>query len=357
MKTKIILLEDEANVRESILEILVSGGYEVAVVEPDVNLFENINSNKPDLIISDIMMPGKSGIDVFNEIKNNEETQEIPFIFLTAKSEYTDIRFGMSLGADDYVLKPFKAKDLLRSVELRLIKSKKIKERLHNFSSSVALHLPHELRTPLISLLGYSDMIIEDYNNLTDNEILDYTKGIKRSSQRLHRIIEKFILYADILSSELNNNFSDSFISKKTIEIGKLINLYSLSEAMQFNRQNDLEINIEPCESTMTEESISIIISQLLENAFKYSVKGTKVDVTVEKVNVKYFVSIKDNGTGMTKEQVANLSAFQQFNRGLLNQSGNGLGIVIVQKILSFSNSKLNIFSEPGKGTTVSFQL
>jgi signal transduction histidine kinase len=357
MKTKIILFEDEVNVRDSINEILYNGGYEVTVLEPDIRLIENIISVKPDLIISDIMMPGKSGIDVFNEIKNNEETQEIPFIFLTAKSEYTDIRFGMSLGADDYILKPFKAKDLLRSVELRLIKSKKLKERLNSFSSSVALHLPHELRTPLISLLGYSDMIIENYNNLTDNEILDFAKSIKRSSQRLHGIIEKFILYADILLSELNNNFSGRFISKKPVEISKLINLHSLSEAAQFNRQSDLILNIEPCESTMTEESLSIIISQLIENAFKYSVKGTKVEVNTESVNGKFYLSIKDNGAGMTKVQTTNLSAFQQFNRGLLNQSGNGLGIVIVQKILSFFNSELHIFSEPGKGTTVRFQL
>lgn len=357
MKTKIILFEDDANVRESVFEILVNSGYEVIVLEPDSNLYTNIISNKPDLIISDIMMPGKSGFDVFNEIKNKEETQNIPFIFLTAKSEYTDIRFGMSLGADDYILKPFKARDLLRSIELRLTKARLVKERMNSFSSSIALHVPHELRTPLIALLGYSDMIIEDYNNLSDNDILDYAKIIKRSSQRLRRIIEKFILYAEILSSELNDNTNERFITKERIDISMFIKLYSLNTAVLFKRQNDLKIKLEPYECRITEESISILISQLLENAFKYSNPGTKVEVIGEKLDAKYLISIKDNGSGMTKEEIKNIFALQQFKRNMFNQSGNGLGLAIVKKISSYINSNLDIISNPGQGITVKLEL
>jgi two-component system, sensor histidine kinase and response regulator len=357
MKTKIILFEDEDSVRDLILEILADSGYDAVSLDPNENLLGNMISIRPDLIISDIMMPGKSGIDVFTEIKGNDETQSIPFIFLTAKSEYTDIRLGMSIGADDYILKPFKARDLLRSIELRLIKSKKLKERLQDFSTNVALHLPHELRTPLIALLGYSDIIIEDYDNLSDNEILDCVKSIRKSSQRLHKVIEKFILYSDILSTELNNCSTDRFLSNNWIDISCVINISSLNIAVLFGRTEDLEIRLEPYESKITEESILIIISQIVENALKYSRPGTKVEIKGEKVNSRYMISIKDNGAGMTKAQIANLFPMQQFNRGMFNMSGNGLGLAIVQKILSFIGSDLKINSEPNCGTIVSFEI
>jgi signal transduction histidine kinase len=355
MKTKIVLFEDDENVRDLIIEILADADYETININPDEELLKNVISIKPNLIISDIMMPGKSGIDVFTEIKNNENTQNIPFIFLTAKSEYTDIRFGMSIGADDYILKPFKAKDLLRSIELRLEKTKKLQEKLKTFSSSVALHVPHELRTPLIALLGYSDIVIEDYDSLSDNEILDCVKSIKKSSQRLHHVIEKFILYSDILSSALNNSCSERFISKTCIDISSLIRKYSLNIAELHNRRNDLELNLQPYVSTATEEFISIIICQLVENAFKYSAPGNRVHIKGEKVNAKYSVSIKDCGIGMRKEQIADLFPMQQYNRGMFNMSGNGLGLAIVREILSFVNADLIIESEPNCGTIVSF--
>jgi len=357
MKTKIILFEDEENVRDLILEILADAGYDAASFDPNENLLENIISIKPALIISDIMMPGKSGIDVFTELKGSEETQSIPFIFLTAKSEYTDIRSGMSIGADDYILKPFKSKDLLRSIELRLIKAKKLEEKLQGFSTNVALHLPHELRTPLIALLGYSDIIIEDYDTLSDNEILDCVKSIRKSSQRLHKVIEKFILYSDILSTELNNGSTSRFISNNRTDISCVINISSQNIAVLSGRAEDLDLSLEPYESKITEEAISILISQIVENALKYSNPGTRVVIKGEKVDSKYSISIKDNGAGMTKAQIANLFPMQQFSRGMLNMSGNGLGIAIVQKILSFIGSDLKIISEPNCGTTVSFEI
>lgn len=357
MKAKIILFEDEKDVRESIIEILVNNDFEAITLKTDTNFLERIIFHKPDLIISDIMMPIKNGFDVFKEVKSREETQDIPFIFLTAKSDYNDIRIGMALGADDYILKPFKVKDLLRSIELRLKNSQKVKNRLNDFSSNVALHIPHELRTPLIALLGYSDMMLEDYSNLTRNEILSYIQSIKNSSLRLHRIIEKFILYNDILLLELDNKLTERFFSKVPTDASKQIKTDSLNTALRFNRKDDLILILEKCNTNMTEEALSIIITQLLENAFKYSAKDSKVEVKVDQFNSKYFVSIKDYGIGMTKEQIENISAFQQFNRGLKNQSGNGLGVVISQKILSLFDSRLIILSSHSNGTTAKFQL
>lgn len=354
IKTRVLLFEDEKDVREVVLEILNSSGYEATSLDENSNIIPSVIKLKPDLIISDIMMPGKTGFDIFNEIKNKEEIRDIPFIFLTAKSDYMDIRFGMNLGADDYILKPFKAKDLLRSVELRLEKSRRVKERLNNFSSSIALHIPHEMRTPLIALLGYSEMIIEDYDNISDNDIKEYAKNIKRSSQRLHKTIEKFILFSEILSTETMGLSLERFFSKEPSDISEMIMIHSMSTAALFNRQKDLKIELEPFNSTVAEESISIIISQLLENAFKFSEPDDIVEVVGRKVDLQYNVSISDNGIGMTNNEIENISPLQQFNKNYYTQ-GNGLGLAIVEKMLKFINSKLIISSRPGEGTKTSF--
>lgn len=123
MKAKIILFEDEKDVRESIIEILVNNDFEAITLKTDTNFLERIIFHKPDLIISDIMMPGIDGYQLKRKLDSNKKTSSIPFIFLTAKAEMQDLRMGMNIGADDYLIKPFKTKDLLQAVEIRLKKA------------------------------------------------------------------------------------------------------------------------------------------------------------------------------------------------------------------------------------------
>lgn len=119
---KILLIEDNPDIRENTGEILSLAGYEVSTAENGkigVDLAQRI---KPDLIICDIMMPELDGYGVLHILNKSTDTSAIPFIFLTAKTEKTDIRKGMSLGADDYLTKPFDDTDLLNAIETRLRK-------------------------------------------------------------------------------------------------------------------------------------------------------------------------------------------------------------------------------------------
>ncbi len=119
-KGKILVIEDKRQVLINIETILSEEGFEVISAingEAGINLAKK---NTPDLIICDIAMPGKDGYTVLREISNNEITKAIPFIFLTAKVEKEDIRKGMKLGADDYILKPFTIEELISSVNTRI---------------------------------------------------------------------------------------------------------------------------------------------------------------------------------------------------------------------------------------------
>lgn len=133
---KIVVIEDEESLRENIFEILEERGFNVYTASNGKDGIKLVNSILPDLIICDIMMPGLSGYDVKEAISLDEEASIIPFIFLTAKVDMKDIRKGMNLGADDYILKPFKLMDLVKSIETRFKKIQNYKSKFSDGSKS-----------------------------------------------------------------------------------------------------------------------------------------------------------------------------------------------------------------------------
>ena len=125
---KILLIEDNRDVRETTADILELSGYEVITAEGGREGVEEALAHTPDLVICDIMMPGLDGYGVLHILGKRSETAGIPFVFLTAKSEKADVRKGMNLGADDYLTKPFEEMELLDAVESRLRKSTRMQQ-------------------------------------------------------------------------------------------------------------------------------------------------------------------------------------------------------------------------------------
>lgn len=123
---KILVIEDNQEVRENLCEILELASYEAYPAENGKIGVEKALLVNPDLILCDVMMPTLDGFGVLNILHKNPKTNHIPFIFLTAKAEMSDIRKGMGLGADDYITKPFDDTELLQAIEIRLEKHDRI---------------------------------------------------------------------------------------------------------------------------------------------------------------------------------------------------------------------------------------
>jgi DNA-binding response OmpR family regulator len=119
---KILVIDDHDDIRENTAEILTLGGYEVATAPNGKKGVEQALQQPPELVVCDIMMPELDGYGVLHLLRKNEATQDIPFIFLTAKTERSDFRKGMEMGADDYITKPFDDIELLNAIEIRLKK-------------------------------------------------------------------------------------------------------------------------------------------------------------------------------------------------------------------------------------------
>ena len=132
MQKKILIIEDNPEILDNISEILELDGYEILKAQNGKQGVEAAINNQPDLIICDIMMPVMDGYAVLHMLQKNEKLQNIPFIFLSAKNERTDIRKGMQLGADDYISKPFDPTDLLNVIAVRLKKSETLKKAFGN---------------------------------------------------------------------------------------------------------------------------------------------------------------------------------------------------------------------------------
>ncbi len=126
MKKKILIIEDNKDIRESSVEILVLAGYDVLEADNGKIGVELAQQHLPDMILCDIMMPELDGYGVLYLLSKNRETSNIPFIFLTAKAERADMRKGMEMGADDYLTKPFDDMELLNTIESRFHKKDKI---------------------------------------------------------------------------------------------------------------------------------------------------------------------------------------------------------------------------------------
>ena len=161
---KILLIEDNEDVRENTAEILELAGFKVLTAPDGKEGVEMAKQEFPDLIICDIMMPGLDGYGVLHLLGKDPGLATIPFIFLTAKAERSDMRKGMEMGADDYITKPFTDSELINAIQTRLEKAKR---------TQVNLIKGIEGWYQILTDLGKKD---EMHNALEQHDIVEYKK-------------------------------------------------------------------------------------------------------------------------------------------------------------------------------------
>ncbi|MCB1193923.1 MAG: fused response regulator/phosphatase [Leptospiraceae bacterium] len=134
---KILAIDDQKPILDELQDLLSSEGYEVFLASEGEEGFQKAKSIIPDLIISDIDMPVMNGYLLLKKLKADPVTSSIPLIFLTAKSKMDDLRYGMNLGADDYIPKPFRMDDLKNAVQIRLKKQNLFLRQIENISKEL----------------------------------------------------------------------------------------------------------------------------------------------------------------------------------------------------------------------------
>lgn len=342
---KILVIEDDHNLRNNISELLAAEGYEVECAENGRIGLEKARKSYPHLILCDIMMPQLNGFEVLLELHKDPGTASIPLIFLTAKVEMENLRHGMKLGADDYLFKPFDINELLDAVKTRLKKSEINNQKIKDFQEQIAHKIPHELRTPLIPILGFSEMIEEEEDV---NQIKEMVKLMGKSGKLLHGRIEKFIKYSELLMKD-----ESSFITSSRTSIKEEIVSYFIKKIPgDLKPAERTKIKVEPSTLPVNETYLEIMIVELIENGLKFSDADKCVIFKSYKNNSDYKICIKDNGKGMTENEIRSITAFKKFGENQISEHGLGLGLALVQKITELHGGYLTIASEPHNYTT-----
>jgi signal transduction histidine kinase len=358
---KILVIEDEESIRENILDLLEAENFEgIGAINGQVGI-KLANEQIPDLILCDMMMPEVDGHGVLKALRSEPLTATIPFIFLTAKADKSDIRTGMELGADDYITKPCTPQELLKAIAIRLEKQKTISRQsqktLDELRTNISMSLPHELRTPLNAIMGFSELILSEYHVLKESDILEMIGQIQTSGHRLYRLIQNFLLYAELEIAATNPELLKEMRNSEFSCVKSLLSQKARQQAKHANRTDDLQLNLQDSSVAMDSVRLAKIVEELLDNAFKFSLEGTPVVLSTVVENQTFILSVKDQGRGMTADQIAQLEAYRQFDRKIYQQAGLGLGLAIVQRLAELHGGKFKIESLPQQETIVCVSL
>jgi len=360
--TKILVIEDELLIRESIRDLLEARGFQLAVCENGMSGVQLAESYRPDLILCDVEMPDMDGYAVLGKLRQMPVTATIPFIFLTARDAKADIRRGMTLGADDYLTKPFAIEDLVAAIASRLQRQSSVQlqaqQERDRLRSSITLSLPHELRTPITGMFSAIDLLrLFADEPATVRELAD---SLEASTERMYRLVRNFLLYAQLEIAALEANRPPVLFSEKLDDPEALIRAVANQVARRFEREADLQLALQPMDLWLPETDLEKMIEELLDNAFKFSLAGTPVQILSNLVQIAsksehkhWAIEVIDQGRGMTPEQIANLGAYIQFDRQIYEQQGMGLGLSITKRLLQRHGGNLVIDSTPDQGTTM----
>ncbi|ADU67228.1 response regulator receiver [Desulfurispirillum indicum S5] len=353
---RILLIEDDPVLRHNMVELLTLENYDVDDAQDGEEGVRKALESHHDLVLCDIMMPKMDGYQVFEALKSHPRTASIPFLFLTAKVDKEDVRRGMVMGADDYIQKPAPIEELLQAIEVRLRKKRlqleQEQQRSEALCSELASRIPHELITPLNSILGYAELIIEEEpSNLSHQEIVPMACAIQSAAERLMETIHKYLLYNELQFLRFTGNRSGSGeirdnLCTITRHIGSDV-------AKKWKRIEDMEIALPEYPIHACIPYFSHVVRQLTDNACKFSAAGSPITLQCRLTGNSITLSVSDQGRGIPAENLDQLGAFQQFERHHYEQQGSGLGLAIVKLILQHSQGSLDIQSIPDQGTTV----
>jgi two-component system sensor kinase len=353
MHKKILLVDDELNIRETTSEFLVFKNYDVKSVANGQEALELLDNWTPDLIVCDIMMPVMDGHQLHEIIKESKSLSAIPFIFLTAKKENNLMRKSMLDGVDDFISKPFKTKELLKIIETKIERFQKIKNVNNSLYVGENKYFLHEINTPLNGILGSIDLLLNHHANLEKEDVIPFYDAIKTSGERLNRTMQNLILYESLKNNKLN------FLDDQHVEI---VNTFletkkKILETFK-NQENRITSEIEEADVKISKKYLNFIFFELIDNALKFSSEDSIVTVSGKKFNNTYYeLVISDYGIGFTEKELKKINAAQQFNRDKIEQQGLGLGLYLSKTIIKKANGVFSIVSEENKGTKISLFL
>jgi two-component system sensor histidine kinase/response regulator len=360
---KILIVDDERDVVELLALTLQKKGYETIQAYDGPAAWEKIQSEKADLILLDLMLPDLDGWEICRLIRRDQRRpiREAAILMLSARAQHEDRIHGLELGADDYLTKPFSLTELLIRVD-KILKKRQAISGLYEEVDQLRCKMQeqevglrkviHDLKTPLLSMGASAKLLLRKSNS---EESLDFLRSIYENSLNLTRWLEELLLFSD-------SPFKGMISEMKEVEIQTLVKrTVDLLKASGRDKEIEIEFradsNLPPvfCNERWMQRGLE----NVLLNALKYTPGGGKVQISVvasaDRESVE--IIVKDNGIGIYAEDLTRI--FEPFQRGrnASGEKGMGLGLSLVKEVVDFHAGKIDVQSEPQKGSTFSIVL
>lgn len=356
----ILIVDDEPSNFDVIAAQLSDCDYLMDYASSGQEALSSLDIYNPDLILLDVMMPGINGIEVCQQIKAMPKWQAVPIVMVTALSSKADLAKCLDAGADDFISKPVNSEELRARVK-SMLRIKKQFDKIQSLSliqentidtlkislgalrGNLASNLSHELNTPLYGIIAPIELIKDFLKDMEEiAPALEMLDLVEQSACRIEMLTKRLLVYFEL----------EAFVSKqypvkpmRTKFSSTAIETTLRSQAQSSNRSNDLVFSLEDAEILLSEQYLSTLLYELVDNALKFSSSGTSITVSSQIEGDMLKLSVLDLGRGMTEEQIAKIDAFIQFERETYEQQGTGLGLTISRKIAELTGGKFWITS------------
>ncbi len=351
--SRILVIEDDLDLQEEIRDLLLYERFVVFCANDSEQAWELLPVCQPHLILSGVKMPGENGIDFLKALRAQPEYALTPFIFLTGLSSVYEHRQAMVLGADDYLVKPVRAQDLLEAIQIRLERAELIRKSQQNTQflhhDILMHHFPHELLTPLNALVGMAQLIKQKHANLAPHRLLQLSEVMLRNGSRLNHLLHNQLLFMELE----NDLLPTSLENVMPLDLAPLVLTLAQERAEYYQREEDLQFQLESGTVSMLEKHAVTILRELIDNAFKFSQAGQPVMLSTSLEPEGLCFEVTDAGRGLSEQQLEQVGAYIQFERTTHEQQGIGLGLELVRRLLKSYKTQFKIDSVPHRYTSI----
>ncbi len=354
-----LVVDDSSIARQIVQNSLSAEGLNIVEASDGDRAFEIMCNTMSDIdiVITDYEMPNMPGIDLCKKIRNELKLKELPIIFLTALCDISHVLDVFKAGATDYIVKPFVKEELVARVMAHLERgqlSRKLQNtidqlrELNTMKDNLIAVCSHDLRTPLNSILGFTDILLE--KEYLHKEDLKGLSQIKNSGEFLLSLIN------DILDlSKIKSSINES--EMKPIMVSSITDIsFNALKGLAEKKKQKLELKNYASNALVigSQNSLTRVLNNLISNAIKFTQEGGLIEVTVSVEDKNDLsINVRDNGIGIAKENVPKL--FDKFSSssqsGTVGEKSTGLGLSIIKEIIEKHGGSIDVESVIGKGS------